>query len=95
MYKLSDEEIFAERNRLISNFKKKYSSEYDEIHVLDSWVSDDDEHNPMWYLGKSLEVLSKAHVIYMAPNWYENRGCKLERDAAEAYGCKVVYDDDL
>lgn len=92
MNKLSDDEILKERERLISDFKKKYSSFYDEINVLDSFITDDEPHNPMWYLGKSLEILSKAHVIYMADDWYKNRGCKLERDAAEAYGVIVIYE---
>lgn len=45
---------------------------------------------PLWFLGKSLEVLSDADVAYFASGWKEARGCIIEHDSAIAYGIDTI-----
>ena len=45
---------------------------------------------PLWFLGKSLELLADADVAYFAPGWNDARGCIIEHDCAIAYGIKSI-----
>ena len=40
---------------------------------------------PLWFIGKSLELLADADVAYFAPGWEEARGCKIEHTCAVEY----------
>ena len=46
---------------------------------------------PLWFLGKSLELLSTADVSVFAKNWENTRGCRIEHECAVQYGIKIVY----
>ena len=45
---------------------------------------------PLWFLGKSLELLSTADVAYFANGWQAARGCRMEHICAVEYGIKVM-----
>lgn len=50
----------------------------------------------VWYLGKSIQILSGADIVFFVNNWKEFRGCNIEREIAEKYGkfcvdIKVIY----
>ena len=47
---------------------------------------------PLWFLGKSLELLSSADIAYFAKGWEEARGCKIENTCAVEYGITVIED---
>ena len=40
----------------------------------------------LWYLGKSIQMLSEASLVFFVNNWAEFRGCSAERKVAEEYG---------
>ncbi|WP_322152941.1 DUF4406 domain-containing protein [Paratractidigestivibacter sp.] len=48
---------------------------------------------PLCYLAKSLENMSLCHAAYFVKGWEDARGCKIEHDAAEAYGLEVIYEE--
>lgn len=48
---------------------------------------------PLCYLAKSLENMSKCHAAYFCKGWKNARGCRIEHDAAVAYGLEVLYED--
>ena len=53
----TDEEILEERNRLINEVRRAY----DNVEVIDSFFQDSPhDARPLWFLGKSLELLSTA-----------------------------------
>lgn len=83
----TDEEIKEERKGIISACKNKYG----EIDVIDSFFeSAPHEAKPLWFLGKSFELLSTADVAVFAKGWEEARGCKMEHEACREYGIEVV-----
>lgn len=83
----TDEEIKEEREEIISACKNKYG----EIDVIDSFFeSAPHEAKPLWYLGKSFELLSTADVAVFAKGWKEARGCKMEHEACKEYGIESV-----
>lgn len=48
---------------------------------------------PLCYLAKSLENMSLCHAAYFCTGWENARGCRIEHDAAVAYGLEVLYED--
>lgn len=48
---------------------------------------------PLCYLAKSLENMSLCHAAYFCKGWENARGCRIEHDAAVAYGLEVLYED--
>ena len=85
----TDKEILEERNRIIDICKKKYG----EIEVIDSFFETaPHDARPLWFLAKSLELLSVADIAFFADGWKEYRGCKLEHECAEKYGIEIVHD---
>lgn len=65
----------------------------------DEWYSDEamEERGvvqvPLCYLAKSLENMSLCHAAYFVKGWEKARGCRIEHDAAVAYGLEVLYED--
>lgn len=84
----TDEEILNERKKAISTARDIMN---DEIEVIDSFFQNaPDNAKPLWFLGKSLELLSKADAVYFAPGWHEARGCIIEHKCAVEYGIKII-----
>ena len=46
---------------------------------------------PLCFLAKSLENMSLCHAAYFCEGWEHARGCKIEHDAAVAYGLEIIY----
>ena len=56
------------------------------VEVIDSFFPDvPHDAKPLWYLGKSLELMADADVVYFVPGWEDARGCRIEHQAAVQY----------
>lgn len=83
----TNEEIEAERAKAIEAAKIALE---DDVEVIDSFFKNAVDARPLWFLGKSLELLSTADVAYFAKDWEKFRGCKIEHTCALEYGIKVI-----
>ena len=84
----TNEEIEEERVKAIEEAKIVLN---DEVEVIDSFFKNAPaDARPLWFLGKSLELLSVADAVYFAKDWNNYRGCKIEHIAAQEYGIKVI-----
>ncbi|WP_270362824.1 DUF4406 domain-containing protein [Eubacterium ramulus] len=84
----SDEEILMEREKAIKAAEKLVG---EPVEVIDSFFQNAPaDAKPLWFLGKSLELLSNADVAYFAPGWKDARGCIIEHDCAISYGIKSI-----
>ena len=43
----------------------------------------------LWYLARSLEVMAACDGVLFLHGWENARGCRIEHEAAVAYGLKV------
>ncbi len=94
----TDEEIVATREKAISALKKQG---YEIVNTLftDEWYSKDNMANrgvvnrPLCFLAKSLENMSLCHAAYFCKDWQDYRGCRLEYEAAVAYGLEIIYEE--
>lgn len=86
----TDEEILSMRERAIAS-AKDYLGE--DVEVIDSFFQNAPaDARPLWFLGKSLELLSTADVAYFAKGWEDARGCRIENTCAIEYGIDVIED---
>lgn len=84
----TDEEILAVRKQAIEKASELVG---EPVEVIDSFFrSAPVGAKPLWFLGKSLELLADADVAYFAPGWNDARGCIIEYDCAIAYGIKSI-----
>lgn len=84
----TDAEILAEREKAIASAEKHLG---EKVEVIDSFFQNAPaEAKPLWFLGKSLELLSTADVAYFAPGWEQARGCRIENTCAIEYGITVI-----
>jgi hypothetical protein len=61
--------------------------------ILNSYFAEefdkDIKNKHVWFLAKSLEVMSKADLVYFCKGWEEARGCKIEHEVAEKYELEI------
>lgn len=94
----TDEEIAEARDRAHAKLREMG---YEFVNTLftDEWYSEAamEERGvvqvPLCYLAKSLENMSLCHAAYFCKGWENARGCRIEHDAAVAYGLEVLYED--
>lgn len=94
----TNEEIIATREKAISVLKEKG---YEVINTLftDEWYSKDAMTErgvvqiPLCFLAKSLENMSRCHAAYFCKGWENARGCRIEHEAAVAYGLEILYEE--
>ena len=86
----TNEEILAVRKKAIESAERNLG---EKVEVIDSFFQDAPvDANPLWYLAKSLELLSTADVAYFAKDWEKYRGCRIENTCAIEYGIAVIED---
>ena len=87
----TNNEIIKERERAEKNIKEKYPNE--KIEIIDSFFKDaPHDAKPLWFLGKSLELLSSADVAYFVGDWRNYRGCRIEFETSIYYGIETMYE---
>lgn len=86
----TDEEIVKE----FKSIKKRVLELFDGCQVIDSVFSNFDLDNnastPIHYLGRSIELLADADIVYFAKGWEKARGCLTEYQIAKTYGKTYV-----
>ena len=87
----TDEEILIEREKAIRIAEELLG---EKVEVIDSFFKNaPHEARPLWFLGKSLELLSTADIVYFADGWENYRGCKIEHTCAVEYGLRMIQSD--
>ena len=93
----TDEEVVATRERAIKVLEE---SGYEVVNTLftDEWYSAEKMKErgvvqiPLCFLAKSLENMSLCDAVYFCKGWENARGCKIEHEAAKAYGLTIIYE---
>ncbi|MDU4326015.1 MAG: DUF4406 domain-containing protein [Clostridium celatum] len=90
---LTEQEILKVREKIRVRAEKIIG---EAIEVIDSFIKDyPGEKNksiPVWYLGKSIQLLSQADIVYFGGEWRNARGCKIEHEIAKEYGINIIED---
>ena len=86
----TEEQIRQERKAIIEKFNNMH------IDVIDTIFTDEvpiDYNAGVYFLGKSIKEMSKVDAIFMCNGWREARGCRIERQVAQEYRIKILYED--
>lgn len=94
----TQEEIIAAREQAIAALETRG---YEVVNTLftNEWYSKESMEKrgvvniPLCFLAKSLENMSLCHVAYFCKGWEQARGCRIEHDAAKAYGLEIIYEE--
>ena len=89
----SDESIKAERENIINSIKAEFG---DNVEILNSFIEDDCPsyaNAGLWYLGKSLLILSEADIAYFVQGYETARGCMIEHECAIKYGIGHIIEE--
>jgi hypothetical protein len=85
----STEQVRVEMNKVFEKIKEKLP----EAELIDSIIDGADKEIAIkgddigiWYLGESIKRLAQADIAFFVNDWKEKRGCRIEREIAEAYG---------
>jgi len=89
----TEEEILQTREKAVAALTKKG------YEVLNTYFDDEEqdlkerdfENVPLYHLAKSLKHMSKCNAVYFCKGWENARGCKIEHEAAKAYGLNIIY----
>lgn len=84
----TDEQIKEERAKAVNRIKETYN---EDVEIIDSFF-ENAPHNakPLWFLGKSIELLAYADIAYFCKDWNKYRGCKIEHICAKEYGINIM-----
>lgn len=93
----TDQEIVETRETAIAALE---ASGYEVVNTLftDEWYSAQAMEQrgvvqiPLCFLAKSLENMSLCHAAYFCKGWENARGCRIEHEAAKAYGLTIIYE---
>lgn len=84
----TDEEIIETRKRAIEIAKRFVGTD---VEIIDSFFQNaPHDVKPLWFLGKAIELLSTADIVFFAKGWEEARGCRIEHQCAYAYGIRTI-----
>ena len=94
----TDEEIIATRKKAIKAIENRG---YEVINTLftDEWYKPESMEKrgvvqiPLCFLAKSLENMRLCHAAYFCKGWENARGCRIEHEAAKAYGLEIIYEE--
>lgn len=94
----TEKEIIDTRNRAVTELEKRG---YEIVNTLftDEWYSQQSMKQrgvvqiPLCFLAKSLENMSLCHAAYFCKGWENARGCRIEHEAAKAYGLEIIYEE--
>ena len=94
----TNEEIVATREKAIHALE---ALGYEIVNTLftDEWYSNEAMEArgvvqiPLCFLAKGLENMSLCHAAYFCKGWENARGCRIEHEAAKAYGLTIIYEE--
>lgn len=87
------EQIEKERKQAFSTLYNKFGNNFEIIDsILDIFDSENVENvnKPLYYLSKSLELLSTADYAVFLSGWDKARGCLIEKECCDKYGIETI-----
>ena len=95
---LEEKDILATRRKEIKEIQKTF----EDVEIIDSYITNgtryyiesifnDTKCWDIYWLGRSLESLAKADVLWLVDGWEQSKGCKIELECAIKYDMDISY----
>ena len=85
----STEQVRQEMTKVFEQIKAKVP----DAELIDSIIDGADkkiaiegDSAGLWFLGKSLQIMAESDMVFFVNDYQDFRGCRIERQCAEAYG---------
>lgn len=88
----TNEQIRAEREEVV---QKLVEHNHEVIDTIFEEEAPKGANIPVYYLGKSIEALSKADKVLFMNGWEDARGCILEHEICLRYEIPVIYENEV
>ena len=90
---LTNEEILKVREEIKNRAEKTIGEPLELINsFFEDYPGEIIKYIPVWYLGKSIQLLSRSDIVYFGSDWRNARGCKIEYEIANVYGIEVIIE---
>lgn len=89
----TEDEIIEARDKAIERLSRRLNEGFE---VAESYFTKDEpkdvKNSGVYWLGKSLELLSECDLVLFIGDWMSYRGCVVEYDACINYGIEIMED---
>lgn len=78
----------------ILHMREAVNEKYDDVEFINTIVEDkppyETSNQAIWYLSKSIELLSQCNVFVCKKNIDDYNGCFIEKEIAKRYGLEII-----
>lgn len=89
----TQDEIIEARDKAIERLSRRLNEGFE---VAESYFTKDEpkdvKNSGVYWLGKSLELLSECDLVLFIGDWMNYRGCVIEYDVCINYGIEIMED---
>lgn len=89
----TQDEIIEARDKAIERLSRRLNEGFE---VAESYFTEDEpkdvKNSGVYWLGKSLELLSECDLVLFIGDWMSYRGCVVEYDTCINYGIEIMED---
>ena len=86
----TDEEILAERKRLIEVAERTTGEKMEPLDTFFADYTPDANYQGVAFLGRSIMALADADLAIFGPEWEKYRGCRIENQICVDYGIPII-----
>ena len=95
MVGLTNDELKKYRSKVLDMIQRRYPTE--RIHLITNPLIANlphDDNSIIWYLGKSLECIASANLVFFSKDWESDYICSLQHAICRYYRIPIAYEDE-
>ena len=86
-----DDEVLKEMTTIVQDYEDIYGGEVELIETLLPMDDTAVNHERVYMLGRSIQLMAQADAVIFAPGYKKARGCRVEELVAKSYGIRRYY----
>lgn len=94
MVGLTNDELKKYRSKVLDMIQRRYLTEKIRF-ITNPLIANlpHDDNSIVWYLGKSLEYIAQADLVFFLKDWEMNYMCSLQHAICRYYNIPIAYED--
>ena len=95
MEHLTNDEFKQRRLEVLDILKRRYPTEKIRF-ITNPLIANlpHDDNSIVWYLGKSLECIASANLVFFSKDWEIDYICSLEHEICRYYNIPIIHEDE-
>lgn len=97
MHGLFERQVMEKRKELTRDIKEYFKYDPRKVIIIDNYHHPDapKDAGRLWHLGRSIQQMAEADLIYFDNEWKDSMGCRIERKICKLYGIPFITWKDL